>query len=841
TFESSQGTNGKVEFGNASTYGACTTKVTQTVTAWTDTEITITAVAGGLTSSQAWVYVTNDSEDRSDGYPFDLRCDWGLLSVETSDTTVNWARAMGGEPPDKDDMILRSASVYIGDSHSTQIRVAVYQGGSLSDGPDAEDGATLLKDFGQISGSATGTWIELTHEGADIPIDKEDPLWVAVKGTGSDTSVRYKGTPAPSPMDFQEDEGRYVSSVISSTETVAWPSTWPSDSGTFGDFWYSFKLSYEIAPSLVEIEGAFTEEDELEGTLSVLESIAGAFEESDQLSGTLSFSVLMEGAFEESDQVEGSIEVAAGLEGAFEESDQVEGTLQAGIEILDIEDERVWMGETGLVIDGWQFLASQGTGKVEFTNNAAYGSSTVIEAQDIDTWGDTQIIIDTIQGDLTEGFVYVYVTNDDDKRSDSYQVRLTGQWGVPSYATGDWELDGYLGDVAAAVGNPPSVDDMSLKSVSLYIGDEHSSQIRVGLYQGGSTSSPVGATLVKDFGQTTGSATETWITLTHVGAPIVLSKTALLWITIKENGSDTTFAYSYDVPVPSDYVGTSDTIWYAGGDLDDDEGTTFDSTWPTNNEGYFEELYLRAYITYEIGGSVELEGAFEESDDLEGSLSATVELAGAFEESDDLEGILGATVELTGAFEESDDLEGTLGATVELAGAFEESDQVEGTLGATVELAGAFEESDQVEGILGATVELAGAFEESDDLEGTLGATVELAGSFEESDDLEGSLSATVELAGAFEESDQVEGSIEIAAGLEGAFEESDQVEGTLGATVELAGAFEESDQVEGALGATVELAGAFEESDQVEGTLGATVELAGAFEESDQVEGALT
>ena len=48
---------------------AASTKVAQTVTSWGDTAIDFTAVLGALTPGGLWLYVTNDSDDVSDGFP----------------------------------------------------------------------------------------------------------------------------------------------------------------------------------------------------------------------------------------------------------------------------------------------------------------------------------------------------------------------------------------------------------------------------------------------------------------------------------------------------------------------------------------------------------------------------------------------------------------------------------------------------------------------------------------------------------------------------------------------------------------------------------------------------
>lgn len=66
-FGASQGA-GLVELGDASDYTTAT-KATQTVTAWADTSITITANLGALTPGPLWMFVTNNAGQHSEGRP----------------------------------------------------------------------------------------------------------------------------------------------------------------------------------------------------------------------------------------------------------------------------------------------------------------------------------------------------------------------------------------------------------------------------------------------------------------------------------------------------------------------------------------------------------------------------------------------------------------------------------------------------------------------------------------------------------------------------------------------------------------------------------------------------
>jgi hypothetical protein len=92
-------------------------------------------------------------------------------------------------------------------------------------------------------------------------------------------------------------------------------------------------------------------------------------------------------------------------------------TLESGSLIPTItdvdQDEVIYPGQASVVITGTNFLDYQYTGKVELTNSSSYSYSTIKIEQDIITWSDTSILIDVIQGYLSLGTVYVFVTNND--------------------------------------------------------------------------------------------------------------------------------------------------------------------------------------------------------------------------------------------------------------------------------------------------------------------------------------------------------------------------------------------------------------------------------------------
>jgi len=234
---------GKVEVGDTNDYGTANLSELK-VNSWSNTLINVDMDLGGLPEGMVWVYLTNDDSQTSIGFQIYVSGQqmWGHGEIGLLEATVDWCRTHGGTSPNEDNMILKGCACRVGLTHTSQVRLAVYSGGSLTTGPA---GATLLKDFGLTSGSGIDEWQVLMHLGNDIAIPKSNPLWIAVKGNDLGFSVLYNNTFPPN-CDFQSARGRYVSVAVSSDEAVAYPSTWPADTGTFASFWYNFYLLYAI-------------------------------------------------------------------------------------------------------------------------------------------------------------------------------------------------------------------------------------------------------------------------------------------------------------------------------------------------------------------------------------------------------------------------------------------------------------------------------------------------------------------------------------------------------------------------------------------------------------------
>lgn len=98
----------------------------------------------------------------------------------------------------------------------------------------------------------------------------------------------------------------------------------------------------------------------------------------------------------------------------------VEGPTIASVDDNDIDD-----AETGIGVVCTDAEAAQGTGKFEISDNAVYGSGTVV-AQTITGWTDTLVTITAVLGALAPGVTrYGWLTNDTGTRNvDGFVLRL---------------------------------------------------------------------------------------------------------------------------------------------------------------------------------------------------------------------------------------------------------------------------------------------------------------------------------------------------------------------------------------------------------------------------------
>ena len=115
--------------------------------------------------------------------------------------------------------------------------------------------------------------------------------------------------------------------------------------------------------------------------------------------------------------------------------------------ITNAGDEDFYPGETGIVITGTNFGASQGTGHVEL--NTASDGSGIFQNQTVTSWSDTSITITISRGSLSYGALYLIVTNGSGQDSDGYAVTLSPVTSVGS--PGDYGVFGAYGILDANV------------------------------------------------------------------------------------------------------------------------------------------------------------------------------------------------------------------------------------------------------------------------------------------------------------------------------------------------------------------------------------------------------
>jgi hypothetical protein len=79
-------------------------------------------------------------------------------------------------------------------------------------------------------------------------------------------------------------------------------------------------------------------------------------------------------------------------------------------------DDEVDDAETGVAVVGTTFEATQGTGKVEISNNSDYATGTKV-AQTVTSWGAASITITVVMGAIGPGDHYLWVTNNSAQRN----------------------------------------------------------------------------------------------------------------------------------------------------------------------------------------------------------------------------------------------------------------------------------------------------------------------------------------------------------------------------------------------------------------------------------------
>ncbi len=362
---------------------------------------------------------------------------WGKTNTNGSQYTASWCRAMDGDGPDLAGMKLDSVHIYVGTTHTSQVRVGVYSGGILGD----PTGATLLYDFGLTSGSGTSQWLQLDVSG-DIDIPQNDVIWIAFKGNEGGFDCWASSTPGDAEdFDAVDNDGRTDSNGISDDETVVYPSTWPSESGTEGAFWYTAYITYhqELGPTITDVD---TDEDIYEGQIGTV--ITGTAFETDGANSRVRINSASGGGGTDQTQTDTSW---ADTSIQFTVS---KGSLSYGANYLFVRNQSLEENATGftinlylrhyisstdkasfrngdtVVLTGANFSASQGGNEKVQLMDSSDGSGTNVD-QTVDSWANGEITITCVQGALDEdNNAWLAVIRDESGSGDSSPRRSAG-------------------------------------------------------------------------------------------------------------------------------------------------------------------------------------------------------------------------------------------------------------------------------------------------------------------------------------------------------------------------------------------------------------------------------
>lgn len=167
--------------------------------------------------------------------------EWGSDTSGGSPSAIDSTYVQGGSfPAEEYDRVLKAIKVKAG-TVTGDIRIAVYSGGSLANGPD---GATLLYDFGVKQLTSSG-WSEYLCNSVLVPEDQ--PVWVAWKST--DSVPIYRDSLAGSAGNFQKDHGAFIiSDGVDPDADTPWPTTIDVTSGAYDDtvkYYHQFILRFD--------------------------------------------------------------------------------------------------------------------------------------------------------------------------------------------------------------------------------------------------------------------------------------------------------------------------------------------------------------------------------------------------------------------------------------------------------------------------------------------------------------------------------------------------------------------------------------------------------------------
>ncbi len=155
-------------------------------------------------------------------------------------------------------------------------------------------------------------------------------------------------------------------------------------------------------------------------------------------------------------------------------------------------------------------------------------------------------------------------------------------------------------DYARAQGGYFTKPNRKLTGVRVWCEDLHNDQIRIGVYSGGSlVTGPQGATLLKDFGLTSGVGTKQWISIA-TGDDINIPVDEPLWIVVKgDNASGFETNYTPDAMHCGDFqVVRGATV--VTGIIGKDPDVSFPSAFPAGTDTFGNNWFLIEILTEEV-------------------------------------------------------------------------------------------------------------------------------------------------------------------------------------------------------------------------------------------------
>lgn len=152
------------------------------------------------------------------------------------------------------------------------------------------------------------------------------------------------------------------------------------------------------------------------------------------------------------------------------------------VAIIDVDsDNAVGNTQTNVVLNGIQFGALQGTGKVEIGSAFDYSGTKIL--QSVDSWSDTSIQFDVSAGILANSYAYIFVTNDVGGRGvlqiqvglppETYQEAVEGMVNIADHY---WRFqNSYADEIQTATANNSSGGTPTFDAtIQLCKGDTHS-------------------------------------------------------------------------------------------------------------------------------------------------------------------------------------------------------------------------------------------------------------------------------------------------------------------------------------------------------------------------------